>query len=171
MNNARFLKYVWPFYNIMHERVKMSKTWLILMQLLTNLYFCCCCCRLQAHPKNAKVKIDFSNDYISRFEFIIKKAVKRLKISFTQIKCSKKGLQSLREKCPNTEFFSGQHFAVFSANTGKYWPEKTLYLDILHAVNILPDYVNKRIAKPSNQIFQLEHKLALSKTEFLWLPS
>ena len=22
---ARFLKYVWPFYNIMHERVKMQK--------------------------------------------------------------------------------------------------------------------------------------------------
>ena len=22
MNTARFLKYVWPFYNIMHERVK-----------------------------------------------------------------------------------------------------------------------------------------------------
>ena len=24
-NNARFLKYVWPFYNIMHERVKLVK--------------------------------------------------------------------------------------------------------------------------------------------------
>ena len=22
MNTAKFLKYVWPFYNIMHERVK-----------------------------------------------------------------------------------------------------------------------------------------------------
>ena len=24
MNTARFLKYAWPFYNIMHERVKTS---------------------------------------------------------------------------------------------------------------------------------------------------
>ena len=25
MNTARFLKYVWPFYNIMHEKVNGSK--------------------------------------------------------------------------------------------------------------------------------------------------
>ena len=34
---------------------------------------------------------------------------------------------TLREKCPNTEFFSGP-------NTGKYGPEKTPYLDTFHAV-------------------------------------
>ena len=32
--------------------------------------------------------------------------------------------QSLHEKCPNTEFF-----------TGKYGPEKTPYLESFHAVN------------------------------------
>ena len=31
---------------------------------------------------------------------------------------------SLREKCPNTEFFSGPYFPVFGLNTGKYGPEK-----------------------------------------------
>ena len=30
MNTAKFLKYVWPFYNIMHERVKENGTLLIL---------------------------------------------------------------------------------------------------------------------------------------------
>ena len=35
----------------------------------------------------------------------------------------------MREKCPNTEFFSGPYFPVFSPNTGKYGPEKTLYSD------------------------------------------
>ena len=32
--------------------------------------------------------------------------------------------------CPNTEFF----WSLFSSNTGKYGPEKTLYLDNFHAV-------------------------------------
>ena len=39
----------------------------------------------------------------------------------------------MREKCPNTEFFSGQYFPVIEMNTGKYGPEKTLYLDTFHA--------------------------------------
>ena len=30
-------------------------------------------------------------------------------------------------------FFSGQYFPVFGMNTGKYGPEKTLYLDTFHA--------------------------------------
>ena len=30
MNTARFLKYVWPFYNIVHERVKENGNLLIL---------------------------------------------------------------------------------------------------------------------------------------------
>ena len=30
----------------------------------------------------------------------------------------------LREKCPNTEIFSGPYFSVLSPNTGKYGPEK-----------------------------------------------
>ena len=36
---------------------------------------------------------------------------------------------SLREKCPNTEYLS-----VFSANAGKYGPEKTPDLNTFHAV-------------------------------------
>ena len=34
----------------------------------------------------------------------------------------------LREKCPNTEFFSS-YFPVYGLNTGKYGPDKTPYLD------------------------------------------
>ena len=37
---------------------------------------------------------------------------------------------SLRKKCPNTEFF----LVIFSPNTGKYGPEKTLYLNTFYAV-------------------------------------
>ena len=33
-------------------------------------------------------------------------------------------------------FFSGPHFPVFGLNTGKYRPEKTLYLDIFQAVQL-----------------------------------
>ena len=42
---------------------------------------------------------------------------------------------SLHEKCPNTEFFSGPYFPVFNPNTGKYGPEKSPYLDTFHSVN------------------------------------
>ena len=37
---------------------------------------------------------------------------------------------SLREKCPNTEFF----WSVFSRIRTEYGPGKTLYLDTFHAV-------------------------------------
>ena len=63
---------------------------------------------------------------------------------------------SLREKCPNTEFFLVQILAhsdwiwrdslnlfIFSPNAGKYGPEKTLYLDTFHAV--LKLYSQRRI--------------------------
>ena len=35
--------------------------------------------------------------------------------------------------------FSGPHFPVFGLNTGKYRPEKTLYLDTFHAVIVIQD--------------------------------
>ena len=38
------------------------------------------------------------------------------------------------EKCPNTEFFPGLFFPVFSPNAGKYAPEKARYLETFHAV-------------------------------------
>ena len=51
---------------------------------------------------------------------------------------------SLREKCPNTDFFSGPYFPVFGLNTERYavfspnaekcGPEKTPYLYTFHAV-------------------------------------
>ena len=57
-------------------------------------------------------------------------------------------IYSLREKCPNTEFFlvrifphsdwirrDTSYLSVFSPNTGKYGPEKTPYLDNFHAVH------------------------------------
>ena len=40
----------------------------------------------------------------------------------------------LREKCPNTDVFSGLYFPAFGLNTGKYGPEKTPHLDSFHAV-------------------------------------
>ena len=61
-------------------------------------------------------------------------------------------IETLREKCPNTEFFLVHIFlysdciqyfpvfrftpliSVFSTNTGKYGPEKTPYIDTFHAV-------------------------------------
>ena len=49
---------------------------------------------------------------------------------FVFLQLSKK----LREKCPNTEFFSSPYFPVFRLNTGKYEPENTSYLDNFHTV-------------------------------------
>ena len=46
-------------------------------------------------------------------------------------------LETLREKCPNAEYFSGPYFPVFSPNTGKYEPKKTPYLDTFHTVKSL----------------------------------
>ena len=40
---------------------------------------------------------------------------------------------SLREKCPNTEFFSGPYFPVFCPNWGKYGPDETPYLHTFHS--------------------------------------
>ena len=58
--------------------------------------------------------------------------------------------ESLREKCPNTEFFlvsifsdsnwiqrNTNYLSVFSPNVGKYGPKKTSYFDIFHAMNTL----------------------------------
>ena len=42
----------------------------------------------------------------------------------------------MREKCSNTEFFSGPYFLVFISNTGKHRPEKTPYLNTFYEVNI-----------------------------------
>ena len=52
--------------------------------------------------------------------------------------------ETLRENCPNTEFFSGPYFpafglnmeryGVFSPNAGKYGPGKFSYLDTFQAV-------------------------------------
>ena len=60
-----------------------------------------------------------------------------------------KGLHTLREKCPDTEFFlvhifpqsnkirrDTKYLSVFSPNAGKYGPEKTPYLDTLHIVTV-----------------------------------
>ena len=47
--------------------------------------------------------------------------------------------ESLREKCPNTEFFLAcvfPHSDRIFPTAGKYGPEKTPYLDNFHAVNV-----------------------------------
>ena len=53
---------------------------------------------------------------------------------------------SLREQCPNTEFF----WSVFSKNAGKYRPEKTPHLETFHAVN----FFQSISSKPRNYICQ-----------------
>ena len=40
-----------------------------------------------------------------------------------------------RVKSVQYRVFSGPYFPVFSPNTGKYGPEKTLYLDTFYTVN------------------------------------
>ena len=56
-------------------------------------------------------------------------------------------LGTLREKCSNTEFFSGPYFPVLGVNTGKYGPEKTLYFDIFHEVALRMSLKSKNINK------------------------
>ena len=78
------------------------------------------------------------------------------RIVFFQIHCVSVNMkntstvsQTLREICPNTEFFLVRIFphsdwiqrdtpylSVFSPNVGKYGPEKTPYSDTFHAVKI-----------------------------------
>ena len=41
-------------------------------------------------------------------------------------------------KVPKYGVFSGPYSPVFVLNTGKYGPEKTPYLDIFQAVDLLP---------------------------------
>ena len=36
--------------------------------------------------------------------------------------------------------FSGPYFPVFTPNTGKYWPEKTPYLDIFEQWVLIIDF-------------------------------
>ena len=77
--------------------------------------------------------------------------------------------RTLREKCPNTEFFLVRIFpylSVFSPNTRKYGPEKTLYLDTFHAVEDiytdLDEYVEMRI-NTSN--YEIERPPPIAKNE------
>ena len=66
--------------------------------------------------------------------------------------------QSLREKCPDTEFFWSIFFCIRTEfgdllqNKGKYGPEKTPYLDTFHTVNTTK---SKQI---SNAVFFLWQK-------------
>ena len=48
---------------------------------------------------------------------------------------------TLREKCPNTELFSGPYFPAFSRNTGKKVPKKPPYLDTFCAVLLKKDFI------------------------------
>ena len=41
--------------------------------------------------------------------------------------------------------FSGPYFPVFSANAGKYGPEKTLYLGTFHAVKLFKKFKKSRL--------------------------
>ena len=67
----------------------------------------------------------------------------------------KRWKESLREMCPNMEFFlvrifphsdwirrDTKYLSVFSPNAGKYEAEKTPYLDTVHAVNQFTTFLN-----------------------------
>ena len=54
---------------------------------------------------------------------------------------------SLREKCPNTEFFLVRILRIWT-NTGKYGPEKIPYLDIFRAVTNTSDYREEGEVRP-----------------------
>ena len=77
-------------------------------------------------------------------------AVRQNSMKGNDINFRKEKRYSLREKCPNSEFFPVRIFAhldwirrfaeylsAFTPNTGKYEPEKTPYLDTFHAVYCL----------------------------------
>ena len=53
--------------------------------------------------------------------------------------------RSLREKCPNTEFFLVRISPVFSSNAGKYGPEKTPYLDTFARIYPVVYFCMKKI--------------------------
>ena len=54
-------------------------------------------------------------------------------------------LNSLREKFPDRDVFSGPYFPIFGLNTGKFGPEKSSYLDTFHEVP------TKRISTPQEK--------------------
>ena len=56
------------------------------------------------------------------------------KFVFTATKIDRQSVTSWKES--KYGVFSGPYFPVLSPNTGKYGPEKTLYLDIFHAVHL-----------------------------------
>ena len=85
---------------------------------------------------------------------------------------------TLREKCPNTEFFlvrifphsdwirrDTSYLSVFSPNVEKYGPEKTPYLDIFHAVT--PQ--NNTLLSSSPSTCQFKKTLALTHLRVAFL--
>ena len=77
---------------------------------------------------------------------------------------------SLRENCPNGEFFliriflhsdwmrrDTPYLSVFSLNAGKYGPEKTPYLDNFHAVHFLE--IMKTIWRKAVEPFALSNSV------------
>ena len=70
---------------------------------------------------------------------------------------------TMREKCPNTEFFLVRIFPhsdwigtkVFSLNTGKYGPEKTPHLDTFHTVIKMGKDLSPTKRKSTQSIFNM----------------
>ena len=61
------------------------------------------------------------------------------------------------------EIFFGPYFPVFGLNTGKYRPEKTLYLDTFHAVEALGKSTAKW--KDSAKFYEYEQEIGWSITK------
>ena len=60
-------------------------------------------------------------------------------------------------KSVKIQFFSGPYFLAFGLNTGKYVPEKTLYLDVFRAVRrtFISDITSTGIEVPPGNITKL----------------
>ena len=98
--------------------------------------------------KQLSTKIDFckvSRQTLSIFSS--RRSVAKSEFCNDMLRIISNQYHSLREKCPNMEFFlvriflhldwirrDTEYLSVLSPNTGKYGPEKTPYLDAFHAV-------------------------------------
>ena len=76
---------------------------------------------------------------------------------------------TLRYRCVKSvqiRSFSGPYFAVFGPKTGKYGPEKTLYLDIFHAVYFILSASYVAMCLKSKTFLYTTQKPFSSKTKY-----
>ena len=92
--------------------------------------------------------------------------------------------RTLRENCPDTEFFliriflhsdwirrDTPYLSIFIPNAGKYRPEKIPYLDTFHAVAVCPQNLrwgqNTAMVLTENKVIALDRKIFKSALVYL----